>query len=101
MNSGQAVRIIATRRACYLRPVPRARRTKLWTPDFGRVEVDPDDADRVRYFLQEILDLGLWEQFRQFPIEVVRSSLTTLVLPPYRRRLIEIWIEENGVRPAA
>lgn len=90
-----------TLRACYLNRVPRARRIRLWTPDFGTVEVAADDSERVRYFLQEILDLGLWEQFRKFPVDVVRSNLTKLVLPSYRRRLIEIWIEENSVRPAA
>ena len=81
-----------------------ARRSKpivVWTPDFGTVELDPADQDRLRYFLQEILDLGLWKQFRRFPTAVIARLLPELHLPAPRRRLLGIWVEEKSRGHAA
>ena len=74
----------------------------VWTPDFGTVELDPaGDQDRLRYFLQEILDLGLWKQFRRFPPELIARLLPRLDLPAPRRRLLGIWVEEKSRGQAA
>ena len=74
----------------------------VWTPDFGTVELDPaGDQDRLLYFLQEILDQGLWKQFRRFPPELIAHLLPRLDLPVPRRRLLGIWIEEKSRRHAA
>ena len=74
----------------------------VWTPDFGEVVLHPsrDDDQRLIYFLQEVLDLGLWGQLRRFPRDVVARLLPRLTLPSYRRRLLEIWIEETGPQAA-
>lgn len=76
-------------------------RILVWTWDFGRVslDLDLDPPQRIDYYLQAILDGGLWRQFRKFPAEIVAASLPRLKLAPQTRRLVEIWLEET--RPAA
>jgi hypothetical protein len=83
--------------------VGKIARFRVWTPDFGEVALDPasENDPRLATFLQEVLDQGLWDQFRRFPLEVVERLLPRLDLPPARRRLLEIWIEEGQRKAAA
>ena len=73
----------------------------VWTPDFGTIELDPTvDHGRLLHVLQEILDQGLWKQFRRFPPDVIARLLPRLHLPAARRRLLGIWVEEKSRRQA-
>lgn len=60
------------------------------------------DADPalVGQVLQTVLDGGLWNQFRKFPVDVVKRALPTLRLQPNTRTIIEFWIEEAETREA-
>lgn len=80
-----------------------ARRTfPVWTPDQGTIRLDPEGDDkRLRYYLQEVLDQGLWRQFCRFPPAVVARLLPGLVIPSHTRKLIGIWIEEKTRARAA
>ena len=75
---------------------------RVWTPDYGKVLLHLDrDEERIAYFLQETLDLGLFAQLRRFPVGLVARLLPRLTLSSYRRRLVEIWIEETGAKTTA
>lgn len=79
----------------------KARPFEIWTPDYGNVVLNPRDADeRLAYFLQEVLDLGLWGQLRKFPVAIVARLLPRMSVPSNRRRLLEIWIEEKAGQAA-
>jgi hypothetical protein len=83
--------------------VKREEKTfSVWTPDFGKVRLRTHGEDsRALRFLEEVLEQGLWSEFRQFPIEVLERLLPQLTLTPSRRRLLEIWIEEAPNRAAS
>lgn len=91
------------RPACYRTCVGRSKTFVIWTPDYGKVTLDlaKDDDTRLAYFLQEVLDQGLWGQFRQFPPDLIARLKPRLVLAPARRRLVELWIEEGQRKKAA
>ena len=75
---------------------------QVWTPDYGKMILDLyRDDERIAYFLQETLDLGLFAQLRRFPVDVVARLLPRLSLSSYRRRLLEIWIEETNAQATA
>jgi hypothetical protein len=72
-----------------------ARRAEIWTWDMGRREIDFDAPVMALVpILETILDGGLWDQFRKFPVDTLQRLLPHLTIPRNMRRLIELWIEE-------
>ena len=72
-----------------------ARVLRIWTWDVGEREVEVDgDPLLAAQVLQTVLDGGLWNQFRKFPVDVVSRLLPRLELPQNTRSVVEIWIEE-------
>ena len=75
------------------------RRVEIWTWDVGKREIDLDAGERVLApVLETILEGGLWNQFRKFPVDTLARLLPYLSIPHNTRRLVELWIEEAPAR---
>ena len=67
----------------------------VWTWDVGERQIDLDAATETLVpVLETILEGGLWNQFRKFPIDTLGRLLPHLHVPSNTRRLIELWIQE-------
>jgi hypothetical protein len=78
-----------------------ARKVRIWTWDVGKRDVDMDGPTNYLVpILHTILEGGLWTEFRKFPTDTIARLLPHLFIPPYTRRLLEIWIEEAPRRAA-
>jgi hypothetical protein len=79
-----------------------ARRVRIWTWDVGAREIDLDaPVAELVPVLETILEGGLWNQFRKFPVDTLARLLPHLHVPRNTRRLVELWIQEAPARAQA
>jgi len=64
--------------------------------------VDMDGpSELVAPVLNTVLNGALWREFKRFPLDTLARLMPQLDVPSNVRRFVEIWIEEQGTRPAA